>query len=160
MMHDDKLMPYGKALFVLKDPENFSYSDICGAIDKVLSMATINAVTKDMLLNALKYEHKGRSRKTLKEMIEAGMAHNLDEPKALPCPFCGDKQIKRNQVWFVDSTRENMRHEDGTLKWSFLKCSRCGVGTGAYCYEHQALDIWNMSADSNIAKRRTKMQAE
>ncbi len=65
------------------------------------------------------------------------------EPCALPCPFCGDKDIRRHQLWVKDSTPAGMRHEDGTLKWTYLECSQCGIQTSAYCYERQALKQWN-----------------
>lgn len=77
---------------------------------------------------------------------ERGCVHNIPVLDALPCPFCGDKDIRRHQIWFADSTPKGMRHDDGTLKWTYLKCSRCSNQTSAYCYEHQALDNWNRRA--------------
>ena len=49
------------------------------------------------------------------------------EKGALPCPFCGEKEIIRQQMWFTDYVEhpEWRFHEDGTRKWTFLKCSRC-----------------------------------
>ena len=46
---------YGKALAVLRNAEEAHDEDIREAIETILSMATINAVTKDMLLNALRW---------------------------------------------------------------------------------------------------------
>ena len=67
------------------------------------------------------------------------------EKGALPCPFCGEKEIIRQQMWFTDYVEhpEWRFHEDGTRKWTFLKCSRCNNQTAAHCYEHQVLDKWN-----------------
>lgn len=62
---------------------------------------------------------------------------------AKPCPFCGEYDIVRNQLRFADSTQENMTHKDGTGKWTYIECSRCGIHTGSYCYEHTSLEHWN-----------------
>ena len=66
------------------------------------------------------------------------------EPK--PCAFCGGKAI-RKQIHFKPDIGEdvytNEHHEDGTLKWSYLECDKCGRTTGAYCYEEQSTQAWN-----------------
>ena len=68
----------------------------------------------------------------------------MSEIKLLPCPFCGEKQlIHRSQMRFTDSTEENMIHEDGTKKWTYIECGRCGCSTKAYCYEYQSTNKWN-----------------
>ena len=68
----------------------------------------------------------------------------MSEIKLLPCPFCGESElIHRSQMHFADSTEENMIHEDGTKKWTYIECGRCGCSTKAYCYEHQSTNKWN-----------------
>lgn len=69
----------------------------------------------------------------------------MQNDKLLPCPFCGEKElIYRSQMRFTDSTPENMVHEDGTMKWSYIECGRCGCSTKAYCYEYQSTKKWNI----------------
>lgn len=75
-----------------------------------------------------------------------GCVHNIPVPDALPCPFCGETDIRRHHRWVVDSTPEEMRHEDGTLKSTCVECSRCGIQTNFYHYEHQAVNQWNKRA--------------
>ena len=75
------------------------------------------------------------------------------ERDALPCPFCGSKDILRMQMRFGDSTKEDMLHEDGTMKWSYLKCSRCEIETEAYYYEQSSLDRWNRRVEPRMGKR-------
>ena len=50
-------MTYGRALTILRDMQTtvFPPRIILDAIQKILSMSTQNAVTKDMLLNALRW---------------------------------------------------------------------------------------------------------
>lgn len=68
----------------------------------------------------------------------------MSEIKLLPCPFCGESElIHRSQMHFTDSTEENMIHEDGTKKWTYIECGRCGCSTKAYCYEYQSTNKWN-----------------
>ena len=67
----------------------------------------------------------------------------MSETKLLPCPFCGSNHIVREQMKFKDSNAENMLHEDGTKKWTYIKCARCGCSTEAYCYEYQSTKKWN-----------------
>lgn len=59
-----------------------------------------------------------------------------------PCQ-CGETNIQRLQLWFSDSTEEDMVHEDGTKKWTYLKCPKCGTCTLAYCYEITSTQMWN-----------------
>ena len=66
------------------------------------------------------------------------------EPK--PCPICGTKPIRKQchfKVGEGENRYDNEHHEDGTLKWTWLECETCGRKTLAYCYEHQATDLWN-----------------
>ena len=69
---------------------------------------------------------------------------NLMEP--IPCLYCGGVAI-RKQLDFVPAENEDMwkneHHEDGSLKWSYLECNKCGRKTSAYCYEHQSTELWN-----------------
>ena len=66
--------------------------------------------------------------------------------KPQPCVFCGGKAI-RKQLHFKpepgEDVYENEHHEDGTLKWSYLECEKCGRRTSAYCYEYQSTEQWN-----------------
>ena len=79
--------------------------------------------------------------------------------KLLPCPFCGETElIGRNQMHFKNSTTENMFHEDGTMKWSYIECRRCGCSTKAYCYEYQSTEKWNTRKPiKRIAERLEEM---
>lgn len=66
------------------------------------------------------------------------------EPK--PCPICGRKPVRKQLHFKVgegENRWDNEHHEDGSLKWTWLECENCGIGTQAYCYEHQATDLWN-----------------
>lgn len=50
-------MNYGQAIEILDNFEDGGWTedDVMKAIDKILSMATINAVRKDLLLKALRF---------------------------------------------------------------------------------------------------------
>ena len=66
------------------------------------------------------------------------------EPK--PCPICGKKPVRKQLHFAVgegENRYDNEHHEDGSLKWTWLECERCGRKTNAYCYEHQATDMWD-----------------
>ncbi|MBQ9325160.1 MAG: hypothetical protein IJ246_05260 [Clostridia bacterium] len=68
------------------------------------------------------------------------------EPEPKPCVYCGGKAV-RKQLHFKPEPGEDVykceHHEDGSLKWSYLECEKCGRSTGAYCYESQSTRAWN-----------------
>lgn len=48
-------MSYGTAIHILEHITDYEQTDILEAVEKILSMATINAVRKQALLNAVRW---------------------------------------------------------------------------------------------------------
>ena len=82
--------------------------------------------------------------KTLMQKQSIINTQNLNQPMA--CHYCGG-YAKRRQLHYEVKEGENRyaneHHEDGSLKWTFLECNKCGRSTTAFCYEYQATDAWN-----------------
>lgn len=73
-----------------------------------------------------------------------------------PCVFCGGKAV-RKQLHFKPEPGEYVykceHHKDGSLKWSYLECEKCGRATYAYCYEDQSTKVWN-DGEAKLKERR------
>lgn len=83
----------------------------------------------------------------LKSFIEKGRVFETEKilyPK--PCECCNRRPI-RKQLHFKLKPGEDRykceHHKDGSLKWTYLICPRCGKRTDAYCYEYQSTELWN-----------------
>lgn len=48
-------MTYGKAIVTCRDIENHSEDEVLEAVEKILGMETINAVSKEELLNIIRW---------------------------------------------------------------------------------------------------------
>jgi len=69
---------------------------------------------------------------------------NFTEPKQ--CPYCGGNPVRHQLHFELEDGEDRYKcehHEDGSLKWTYLKCDKCGRSTEAYCYEYQSTKQWN-----------------
>ncbi len=63
-----------------------------------------------------------------------------------PCKYCGGNAIRKQLHFKLEEGEDRYKcehHEDGSLKWTYLECDKCGRKTAAYCYEYQATELWN-----------------
>ena len=79
--------------------------------------------------------------------ISRGSVYEADEieyPK--PCPCCNRRPIRKQLHFKLEPGEDRYKcehHEDGSLKWTYLICPKCGTRTDAYCYEYQSTQLWN-----------------
>ena len=85
--------------------------------------------------------------RTLELFISRGSVYEADEieyPK--PCPCCNRRPIRKQLHFKLEPGEDRYKcehHEDGSLKWTYLICPKCGTRTDAYCYEYQSTQLWN-----------------
>ena len=71
------------------------------------------------------------------------------EEEVVEVPICARPENKYEKFPFVmlledgEDRYKCEHHEDGSLKWTYLECDKCGRKTLAYCYEYQATELWN-----------------
>ncbi len=85
--------------------------------------------------------------RTLETFINRGHVFETEtiiHPKA--CPICKKIPVRKQLHFKLEEGEDRYKcehHEDGSLKWTYLQCPKCGMRTDAYCYEYQSTQMWN-----------------